>query len=170
MVVLLSNRKSKLEKEIVKILKKYGTNYISDKVLTENDGNFTIATIYKKTEILLNKGIVVFTEKSHHFKEQKLPIGIIGVCEENDRSAFEILKNNRNAVITCGINNKNTITLSSIGENTLLATLQRSIYDIGGNFLEPCEFKITLSENYSPFSVMSATVILLYHGIIPDVF
>ena len=170
MVILLSNRKSKRERELVKILEKYGGNFISDKFLIENNGSFTIVSIYKKTEISLNKGIAVFLEKSIRFKEQKFPIGIIGVCEEDNKSAFETFKKNKNAVITCGINNKNTITLSSISENTLLATLQRSIYDINGNLLEPCEFKIRLTEKFSPFSVISSVIILLYHGIVPAEF
>lgn len=170
MVILLSNRKSKREKEIVKILKKYGGNFISDKILSENGGKFTIISIYKKTEISLDKGIAVFVEKNIRFKEQKLPIGIVGICEENDKTALEIFKKSHNAVITCGINNKNTVTLSSISEDTLFATLQRSVYDINGNLLEPCELKIKLTENFSPFSVICSVIILLYHGIIPEEF
>ncbi len=169
-VILLSNRKSNREKELVKILEKYGGNFISDKVLSENGGKFTIISIYKKTEISLNKGIAVFVEKSIRFKDQKFPIGIIGVCEENNKTALETFKKNRNAVITCGINNKNTITLSSISEDTLFATLQRSVYDINGNLIEPCELKIKLTENFSPFSVICSVIILLYHGIIPKEF
>ncbi len=170
MVILLANRKSKCEKEIIKILQKYGGDYISDKVLSENSGNFTIVSIYKKTEIAIDKGIAVFVEKNLRFIDQKFPIGIVGVCEENNHTALETLKKSRNAVITCGINNKNTITLSSIADNTLLATLQRSIYDIKGNLLEPCEFKIKLTEKFSPFAVMSAVAILLYSGITPQEF
>ena len=170
MVILLSSRKSKREKEIVKILKKYSGSYISDKILSENGGKFTVISIYKKTEISLNKGITVFLEKNLRFKDQRLPIGIIGICEENDKTALEIFKKNHNAVITCGINSKNTITFSSISQNTLFATLQRSIYDINGNLLEPCELKIKLTENFSAFSVICAVIILLYHGIIPEEF
>ena len=112
----------------------------------------------------------VFVEKNLRFLEQKFPIGILGVCEENNRTALETFKKSKNAVITCGINNKNTITLSSITDNTLLATLQRSIYDVNGNVLEPCEFKINLTEAFSPFAIMSSVAVLLYNGIIPQEF
>ena len=36
MVILFSNRNNKIEKEIINILTKYGANYISDKIITEN--------------------------------------------------------------------------------------------------------------------------------------
>lgn len=169
-MVILSNRKSKKEKEIIKILKKYGANYISDKILTETNGIFTIASIYKKTELDFKKGIAVFTEKTLRFKDQKFPIGIVGLCEEDNFLCLETFKKNRNAVITCGANHKNTFTLSSNSNGPLLVTLQRSFYNIEGNIVEPCELKITLTEDFSPFSVMCATVILLYHGILPDTF
>ena len=170
MVILLSNRKSKLEKEIVKILEKYGGNFISDKTLYINGEGFNIISFYKKAEISIDKGVAVFLEKNIRFKDQKLPIGIVGICEENDITALEIFKKNHNAVITCGVNNKNTITFSSISQNTLFATLQRCVYDINGNLLEPCELKIKLTENFSSFSVICSVIILLYHGIVPKEF
>ncbi len=169
-MVILSNRKSKKEKEIIKILKQYGANYISDKILTDLCGKFTIASIYKKTELDLQKGIAVFTEKTLRFKDQKFPIGMVGICEENNHLCLETFKKSRNAVITCGSNHKNTFTLSSYSNGPLLVSLQRSFYDINGNIVEPCELKISITEDYSPFSVMCAAVILLYHGIVPDKF
>ncbi len=170
LVILLSTRKSRREKEIVKILQKYGADYISDKILSAKNGKFIVIGIYKKTEIAIDKGIVIFVEKNPRFIDQKFPIGLVGVCEENNNTALQTLKKSKNAVISFGINNKNTITLSSITEDTLLATLQRSIYDISGNLLEPCELKIKLTEKFSPFAVMSAVAILLYNGIIPKEF
>ena len=110
MVVLLTNRKSKYEKEIIEILKNYGANHISDKFITENKNNFTIISVYKKTDITLNRGIAVFTEKSNRLKHQSLPIGVIGICEDNNEIGLETFKINHNAVLTCGPGNKNTIT------------------------------------------------------------
>ncbi len=170
MVIILSPRKSKIEKEIIEILKNYGANYISDKVINETNNGFLIVSAYKKTEIKTATGIVLFTEKTLRFKEQKFPIGIVGICEENNKYGLETFKRNKNAVITCGNNNKNTLTLSSNRNNTILATLQRSFYDNKRNIVEPCELRINLRKHYSPFSVMSAAIILLYHGITPTEF
>ncbi|MBR6533796.1 MAG: hypothetical protein IKT44_05145 [Clostridia bacterium] len=170
MVILFSKQKSKCEKELAKILGKYGGNFISDKILNNMGEKFNIVSFYKKADVSIEKGVAVFLDKNLRFKDQKLPIGIVGICEENDKTALEIFKKSHNSVITCGINNKNTVTLSSISQDTLFATLQRSVYDINGNLLEPCELKIKLTENFSPFSVICSVIILLYHGIIPEEF
>jgi hypothetical protein len=169
-VILLSERKNKCENEIIKILKKYGADHISDKHILKTGGKFTLLSIYKKTEISLNKGIAVFIGENHRLKHQILPIGIIGICEENNLTALENFKYNNSAVITCGINNRNTITFSSISDSVLLATIQRSFIDISGNVISPCELKIYLSEKYSPFAVMVAVAVLLLKGIVPQEF
>ena len=62
MVILLSNRKNKAEKEIIEILKQYGATYISDRFVSENNGNLTIISTDKKTNINLKKGIALFRD------------------------------------------------------------------------------------------------------------
>ncbi len=170
MVILFSGRQSKTEKEIIKILKSYGGTYISDKNIQKNQGLFTIISTYKKTEIDLEKGIAVFIDNTDRFKNQVFPIGIIGICEDNNSKALEIFKKSGIAVISCGINLKNTITLSSITDGELLASLQRTVTDNLGNSIQPSEFKIKLTRNYTPFAVMACVAILLLNGIFPKEF
>lgn len=167
MVLLFSTRQSKCEKEIVEILKRHGACHISDKLITEGKGKFTAISLYKNTEITINKGIAIFLAENQRFLKQKLPIGIIGICEEKNSKALEIFRKNNITVLTCGIGSKNTITLSSIAKNTLLATIQRSIIDTNGNLLNPCEIKIHLTKEYLPYSVMAAVAVLLLNGITP---
>lgn len=170
MVILFSGRKSKTEKEIIEILTKYGATYISDKFVCENKGLFTIISTYKKTEINLNKGIAVFVDDTDRFSEQTFPIGIIGICEDSNLKALETFKNSRIAVISCGINLKNTITLSSMNDNGLLASLQRTVTDNSGLEIDPREFKIKLTKNFSPFAIMASVAVLLLNGIVPTEF
>lgn len=170
LVILLSERKSKNEKEITEILKKYGADHFSDKIIAEGNGTFTCISIYKPTELLVKNAVAVFIEKGARFNKQNYPIGVIGVCEDTNKNALENFKKSNNAVITCGINNKNTLTISSFSENNVLVTLQRSVIDIKGNRIEPCEFKIKLLKPYSPYSVLSVTAILILLGIYPTEF
>ena len=65
---------------------------------------------------------------------------------------------------------KNTVTLSSLGSTSLLASLQRTVTDLCGNEVDPAEFKIKLTKQYSPFAVMASAAVLLLVGIKPDVF
>lgn len=170
MVLLFGTRQNKYEKEIIEILKKHGANHISDKVISEGQGDFTIISIYKKAEITLDKGIAVFLNETAKFSKQKLPIGIIGICEEKNSRALENFSLNNITVLTCGIGSKNTVTISSISNNTLLATIQRTIIDTNGNLLNPCEIKIHLTKEYLPYSIMVAVAILLLLGITPTNF
>lgn len=170
MVIIFSGRKSAVEKEIISILTKYGANYISDKMISADAGKFTIISEYKKTDIKLKKGIAVFIDDTDRFNDQIFPEGIIGICGDSNTKALELFKKSNIPVISCGMNCKNTVTLSSLNSSTLLATLQRTVIDNYGNEVDPGEFKIKLTKNYEPFSVMASAAVLLVNGIIPDEF
>lgn len=166
MVILLSDRKSKYEKEIIEILKKYGGQHISDKFIG-NNSKFTILSIYKKSEWQINKGVVVFLDKGERFIKQEIPLGFIGICDENNRQALSMFKKNKIATICCGLGNKNSITLSSMGNDYLFSSLQRNIQNFAGEIIEPGEYKIKLTKEYLPFSIMASIAILLLNGITP---
>ncbi|MBR4123136.1 MAG: hypothetical protein IKT93_01810 [Clostridia bacterium] len=169
MVLLFADRKSREENEIAEILKHYNTKHISDKEICWGSA-FSVITLHKSVEIKAKKGIAVFCNDTERFKNQILPQGFIGICEDNNKSALNILKINNIPVISCGMNSKNTITLSSINSNTLVTGLQRTVFDLNYNEILPTELKIKLKENYKPFSVMVSVGILLLNGIIPDEF
>ena len=127
-------------------------------------------SLYKKSEIKINKGIAVFLDNGTRFIKQKLPSGIIGICEENNLSALKIFKQSKIEAICCGMGNRNSITLSSIGSDNLFACLQRGLQNSNGYIIEQGEFKINLTKKYLPFSVMACVTILLLNGITPNSF
>ena len=167
MVILLSDRRNKCEAEIIEILKKYGARCISDKYVIDGKTGLTILSLYKNSDIQIDKGVVVFLDNGARFIKQKLPVGIVGICEENNQSALDILKRNKIEAVCCGMGSKNSITLSSIGSNQLFTCLQRGLQSSSGEIIEQGEFKIKLTKNYKPFSVMASTAILLLEGITP---
>ncbi len=170
MVILFSNRKCKTEKEIIEILTENGGSYISDKAVIGGKKLFTVISEYKKTELLLKNLIAVMLDNTERFENQIFPEGTIGICEDKNIKALSIFEKNNIPVICCGMNAKNTITLSSFGSDTLFASLQRTLTDKNGKEIEPEEFKIKLQKNYSPLSVMLSTAILLLCGIKPEEF
>lgn len=170
MVILFSGRKSAVEKEIIEILSGYRADYISDKAVSSVGGQFTVISEYKKTEIKIKSGIAVFIDDTDRFKNQFFPKGIIGICEDTNTAALKAFKNSGTPVISCGMGAKNTVTLSSFGDASLLASLQRTVTDFTGKDIEPSEFKIKLTKRYSPFAVMASAAVLLLIGIKPDVF
>lgn len=170
MVLLFSSRKSKTEKEIIKILESYGGAHISDREIVENNNAFTIVSIYKVSELNIKGGIAVFCDDTEKFLTQTLPKDVIGICEEGNKTALSVFQKNEVSVISCGMNSKNTITLSSLGDNQLFATLQRSVTDNTGSNIDPEEIKIKLKSKYQPFSVMAGVAVLLLNSIKPNEF
>ena len=164
MVLLFSNRKNKLEKEIIEILTACGADFISDKFITASGGYFTVAVCYKKTVLDIKNGVVLMLDDTHRFVNQELPIGITGVCEDRNETALKLFKANGLPVITCGNNSKNTLTISSVENNNYLVTLQREIIDIRGNVIYPADYKITLEKQYSPEAVMLSCGVLCLIG------
>ena len=73
-------------------------------------------------------------------------------------------------VITCGMNPKSTVTLSSLTSSSALVSLQRTVTDIFGNDTEPCELGIKLNRGRSPFAVTASAAVLLLAGITPAEF
>lgn len=169
MVILFSNRKNPTENEIVGILTSCGAGYISDKKIISDNTNFNVVSEYKKTNLLLKRCIAVFMDNGDRFKGQLFPSGTIGICEDSNLKALELFKENKIPVISCGMNAKNTITLSSL-DKAVLVTLQRTITDINGKSILPGEYPINLSRSFSAFSVMASTAALLLHGVIPNKF
>lgn len=167
MVILFSESKNKIAKEITEILKFHGADYITDGMVEQKSGRLILLSKTKPCKLRLNKAAVIFCVKNDKFKNQLLPKGVIGICEENDRIALEIMAKSDTPVITCGMNQKNTVTLSSLNGNVWLISLQRNIYSLSGKKIVPSEFKIKLKKQYNPFSVLAAVTVLLMNGIKP---
>ena len=86
MVLLFANRKSRIENEIAEILKSHNAKRICDKEITWGSA-FSVITLYKSADINAKKGIAVFCDDTNRFKNQLLPQGFIGICEENNKNA-----------------------------------------------------------------------------------
>ena len=127
-------------------------------------------SFYKVSKLNIKGGIAVFCDDTEKFMLQTLPKDIIGICEEGNKTALSVFKKNEVSVISCGMNSKNTITLSSLDNNQLFAALQRSVTDNSGVYIDPAEFKIKLNSKYEPFSVMAGVAVLLLNSIKPDEF
>lgn len=170
MVIIFSERKNKTEKEIIEILTKHGGDYISDKRVYANGGKFTVISEYKKTELDIENGIVIITDETKRFFDQQFDSGMIGICESQNKTALCIFEKSKIPIISCGNNPKNTITFSSLNNDKILLSLQRTITGLKLKETAPCELNIQLTKKYNPFSVMASAAVLLLEGITPKVF
>lgn len=142
------------------------TNNLIMKSLNDKETNFTVVSVKNSIKIQALEGIVIVTGSIKNFKDQEIPKGFVGVCAEKDKNALELFKKNRLPVITCGTGSKNTISVSSITDNDMLLCLQRSIKDVSGNFVEPCEIKADKPKDL--FCLLATAAVMFYYKIAPD--
>ncbi|NLB81346.1 MAG: hypothetical protein GX800_07025 [Clostridiaceae bacterium] len=87
------------------------------------------------------------------------------VINANDTDTIKHLNFKEAYVITYGLCNKATITLSSITEEHIVLCLQRAIITLDGQTIEPQEISFSLSKEYDPETIMLITAICLISGI-----
>ena len=167
MVVVLSDKEDKAQKEILRILNLQGAGIISEKGIQEAKGDFSVVSIVKPNNIQLEKGVIIMTSEKNTFKNQILPEDVIGICKDTNSAALNLFMKNHIPVITCGTGNKNTLTVSSVNDKGIMISLQRNITDIKGNIIEPIEIKIAASAQ-DFFPLLAATGASLYYGVLPS--
>ena len=155
MVILFADKKTGTGKEISEILRCSGISIITE---------------YEKISIKAKNSIAVFAGNTENLCNICLSDCAVGICEDSNLSALKILMESGIPVITCGMNPKNTVTLSSLTAASALVSLQRTVTDIFDSEAEPGEFRIKLNRGYSPFAVTASAAVLLFSGILPDEF
>lgn len=170
MITIFSKLRSREGKEIAEILKKHGASVINDSTVFSGYSNFSVLLRSKAIKFSGDKNIILIADNFDYLSKYKLPKETIGICESSAQKSLKNFTKQNTLTITCGLNLKSTVTLSSINENNMLVCLQRSLITINENIIEPADFKIELSKNYLPFSVMAAFVVLILLDIKPENF
>ena len=77
---------------------------------------------------------------------------------------IEILDNLNLTVISYGINNKSTFTVSSIEENNIIICLQRVIFNKNGYKIEPQEYQIKNQQNVDKYAIIAVGVLKMIYS------
>lgn len=166
MVVLFSDENSIFEDEITDILDNYKADCRSRNRVFCSGASFKLVTAHKPLKIDAPYCTAVMLASSDVFAKQEFPERTVGIYEENNRFALELFYKRNVPVISCGMNCKNTVTMSAVEGNKPLVSLQRSITDVNGKQIEQGEFMLENNADYHPFSVMAAKTVLLLNGIV----
>ncbi|MBQ7725735.1 MAG: hypothetical protein IJT66_01180 [Clostridia bacterium] len=168
MVILFSGKTCVEANEITEILSCHGAVLCPESRVVKEKPGFFAVRCHRPCEIRLSGGTAVVLDRTDRFASQRLPAGMTGICEEENRAALSLFRENSVPVVTCGMNAKSTVTLSSVGEKMFLVALQRGLTDRFGRMIEPGEFRISFQKEYRPFSVMAALTVLLLNGLPPS--
>lgn len=169
MTIIFSERKNTAAAAVSGLLQKKGACCISDRRIT-GGRKFPVVNAYRPTVLETGRAAAVLFGGSGRFAGQTFPPGVTGICEDTDLEALALFRESNIPVISCGMNPKSTLALSSLSGSVLFASLQRTVTDLQGIPVEPGEFGIHLSAPFSPFPVMAAAAVLLLNGIRPDSF
>jgi len=152
---------------VVNLLSSFGAIHIDGRKITnfESANNFLIISAHDTIEINVQSGIAVFFKTPEKLSCQKIPKGFIGIAEHDDKVALGLLMQNKIETATCGFSSYDTITVSSITEDSAMIGVQRSVKTLKGNIIEPCEFPIKYKKDILRNSLLTAYGILLISGL-----
>lgn len=124
-------------------------------ILTDSD---SFDLVYSDT------AVVVFKEAGKlnvGFDTQKQVVAIVDSCNQD---VMKLVSETELPAITCGLSARDTITLSSINEDSAVIDLQRSITCFDGKIMEPQEIPISLCSTIDSFALMCVAAIFILSG------
>ena len=99
-----------------------------------------------------------------------IPVGasVLSFAESGNGMALD----GSQQLISCGLRQRDTLTLSSLDSKKPVFSVQRTIYTLHGEKLEIGEYPLMINEDYNPRDIIAAAaVVILYKGsILPNAF
>ncbi len=88
----------------------------------------------------------------------------VAVVDAGRESAVRLAAETRLDAITCGLSPRDTITLSSIKEDSAVIGLQRGVACFDGSVAEPQEIPVAFSHGADSFALMCAAALYILSG------
>jgi len=123
-----------------------------------------IHSSFSTVGIICDKNIIaVFKDiKNHPFE---IPPGdMIAIVDSENTAITEFISEMKIPAITCGLSNKDTITLSSIDEGSAVITLQRTVECFDNTVAEPQEIPVKFNIGSDQFSLMATVAVFILTG------
>lgn len=88
----------------------------------------------------------------------------VAITDSQNAQTLRFAADHHLKTLTCGLSGKDTLTLSSIGENDAVVCLQREIATIGGGMMDPAEIPVRLREPLERIELLELAAALLLCG------
>jgi lipoate-protein ligase A len=147
-------------------IKKASKNKIKAECININETNIDSLKNIAFETILISDGKIITKRNQESLKNLIRHTKYLIINSDIDINT-EILSTEKVNIITYGMNQKSTITTSSIGENEVIVCLQRNIKNCNGVLIEPQEIclkeeKINIEKVY--YLLATYAVMQLYQG------
>lgn len=114
--------------------------------------------VYADTAIIIFRGGDGFTP------EIETGGRTVAVVDSGSKAALLAVSKTGLPAITCGLAQCDTITLSSINEDSAVINIQRSITCFDGTIAEPQEIPVSLCSSIDSFALMCAALLFILSG------
>ena len=129
---------------IKEILKKNARNDIN--IINVNKKNISNMKNIRFEIIIIDSLLNQFEEESIIIEKLCLHARYIAINTDINKKMPDIIKQSKAHIITYGLNQKATVTISSITENNVLVYLQRNLKDEKGDIIEIGEKMVAINE------------------------
>lgn len=166
-VVLCGENGEKICDEICKLLSVYGVLRISNNVIIQNcrAPKFCIIQCNNPSKLQLTEAIIVIVGRIMNPNDLILKgKNIVAIVYSSDKTALRLLKNTNISVITCGMAEEDTISLSSNKDDSAIVSINRKMKNFKGNIIEPQEHKINIKTPLTDYSLLAATALIFSSG------
>lgn len=169
-IILYGEIKDKsITSKLCRVLSDYGgVLYFSDlKAIQYGSSSNTAFIIFecdKMCEISIPDCIVIFKSKQTSSCHIKLCNSTISIVESSNKKAIHSIGGNQNPCISCGMSSNDTVTLSSISDTDAIISIQRSIKELSGKTIEPCDVTVKQKNFCDGFALLSTFCTLALSG------
>lgn len=166
-VVLCGENGEKISDEICKMLSSNGIIRICDNIVTQNCNTpqFCIIECKNPKELQLSEAVIVVVGTIMYKNNVTIKgKNIVGIVYSSDKAALQLFKDTNISVITCGMAEEDTISLSSIKDDSAIVSINRKIKSFKGKIIEPQEHKLNINAPLTDYSLLVATALVLSSG------
>ena len=162
-VVLYGDKEDKTLKNM--IIKEIATDfcviyYNGDKLLSSGDGEKILLIESDNINEIETECIIILKNNLKTEKIKNLNENSIVIINSGNKSHIEWMSGLDAGVITCGMLAKDTMTFSSISENSAVISLQRSL-PLKNTVIEPFEMPVTKHKDFDEYSMLSIAILKL---------
>lgn len=152
-----------------KVLSKFGgvQRYNGRQLIGWKNGKSPRFLIYESAHIPMVKnldGILIFKNSFVPNEREEVPSGLIPVLDAQNSGAAAVLKGTGCVAISCGMSDRDTLSVASIDYLSAVVSLQRDLKILTSQILEPHDITIALSQEIGVYPLLALCSVLLLSG------
>ena len=98
------------------------------------------------------------------YSRMAIPDSLLAVVDSSNEEVLLHVSRTKLPAVTCGLSPRDTLTLSSIGEQSAVVSLQRAIVCLDGAVCEPQEIPVLLRAPADCFVLMAVAAVFILSG------